>query len=184
MHITEMLPVIDRRGKGVQSLVPACSPLWGFSLIICFFKDLTEANRQPGINLKGIFFLSSALNWSLKCVVLHSCCLSPHHRALTWLLFLTDSVTWVRLSPVEEKCTGRQGRRRISISTISKELMSFSELRLLVLLKHTFHNASLTCKPCKPQSLVGCPLCIGPHLTTQPLLSVWSLKFTRLGGNQ
>lgn len=167
----------DWRGKSIQSLVPACSPLWGFSPYNLFFQGsdwnwFVLGNRQPGINIKDIFFLSSPLTWSLKCVVLpffqpvpppsrsHRAAVTHRELSLWWI-----GVTWVRLSPVEEKCTGRWGRRVISISTISKELMSFSALRLPVLLKRAFHNASFTCKPCKPQPLVCClPLHRSPSL--------------------
>lgn len=161
----------------------------GFFPCNLFFQGSPKSNGQPGINLRDIFFLSSPLNWSLKCVVLpfflpvppplcsHRAAVTHRELSLWWI-----GVTWLRLSPAEEKRTVRQGRRRISISTISKELMSFSELS--VLLKHAFHNAAFTCKPCKTQPWWAACLCLRPHLTTQPLLSVWSLKFTRLGGNQ
>lgn len=171
-----MLPVTDWRGKRVESLVPACSSLWAFPLILYFFKDLTKAKGQPGINLEDIVFLSSPLHWSLKCVVLpvppplrsHRATVTHRRLSLWWI-----GVTWLRLSPAEEKRTVGQGRRRISISTISQELMSFSELRSSVLLKHAFHNASFTCKPCKTQPLVGCfPLHRSPSYHTAAAVCV------------
>lgn len=144
-----------------------------------FFKDLAKANGQPGKKSLKYFLpcLSTSLNPGMCFPAIIPACLP------TIVLLLTDNChsdgqdtnrsDLVRPSLVEEKCTGRQERRRISISTISKELMPFSELCLSLLSKQAFHSASFTCKPCNPQPLAGClPLHQSPRYHTAPAVCV------------